>query len=146
MNVYHDTFTLFVLMSSNVSHIIYGGISIQRFRLISIGIPVLKIRRFRDRLIFNMGIPIPEKDGFYIETGPCFLLLSAMRNSAAFPHVSQYVSDDSPLEVALYNLAPWSSEILEDCVVRCLSSGHCERLLFTQVPSNGRENCRLYIV
>ena len=33
-------------------------------------IPMLKIRRSHDHLIFNMGIPIPEKDGLYIETGP----------------------------------------------------------------------------
>ena len=39
-------------------------------RLTSIGIPMLKIKRFRDRLIFNMGIPIPGKDGRYIETRP----------------------------------------------------------------------------
>ena len=32
---------------------------------------MLKIRRSHDRLIFNMGIPIPAKDGLYIETGPC---------------------------------------------------------------------------
>ena len=31
---------------------------------------MLKIRRSRDRLIFNMGIPIPGKDGLYIETEP----------------------------------------------------------------------------
>ena len=31
---------------------------------------MLKIRRSPDRPIFNMGIPIPEKDGLYIETGP----------------------------------------------------------------------------
>ena len=31
---------------------------------------MLKIRRSHDRLIFNMGIPIPGKDGLYIETGP----------------------------------------------------------------------------
>ena len=30
------------------------------------------IRRSRDRLIFNMGIPISRKDGLYIETGPRF--------------------------------------------------------------------------
>ena len=29
---------------------------------------MLKIRRSRDRLIFNMGIPIPGKDGIYIES------------------------------------------------------------------------------
>ena len=31
--------------------------------------PMLKIRRSRDRLIFNMGIPIPGKDGLHTETG-----------------------------------------------------------------------------
>ena len=30
---------------------------------------MLKLRRSRDRLIFNMGIPIPGKDSFYIGTG-----------------------------------------------------------------------------
>ena len=33
---------------------------------------MLKIRRSHDRLIFNMGIPIPGKDGLYIEIGPWF--------------------------------------------------------------------------
>ena len=31
---------------------------------------MLNIRRSHDRLIFNMGIPIPGKDSLYIETGP----------------------------------------------------------------------------
>ena len=33
---------------------------------------MLKMRRSRDRLIFNMGIPIPGKDRLYIETGSRF--------------------------------------------------------------------------
>ena len=45
-----------------------GTISIWRC-LTSIGIPMLKIRRSHDHLIFNMGISIPGKDGLYIETG-----------------------------------------------------------------------------
>ena len=48
-----------------------GAVSILRCRLTSIGIPMLKIRRSPDRLIFNMGILITGKDGHYIETGPC---------------------------------------------------------------------------
>ena len=48
-----------------------GGVSI--CGLTSIGIPMLKIRRSCDRLIFNMGIPIPGKDGLHIKMGPrCF--------------------------------------------------------------------------
>ena len=35
-------------------------------------IPMLKIRRPTGRLIFNMGIPIPGKTVFLIETGPRF--------------------------------------------------------------------------
>ena len=31
---------------------------------------MLKIGRSHDRLIFNMGIPIPRKDGLYIKMGP----------------------------------------------------------------------------
>ena len=31
---------------------------------------MLKSRRYRDRLIVNMGIPIPGKDSLYIGTGP----------------------------------------------------------------------------
>ena len=32
---------------------------------------MLKIRRSPDRIIFNMGTPIIEKDSLYITTGPC---------------------------------------------------------------------------
>ena len=34
------------------------------------GIPILKIRRSQDRLIFNMGIPLPVRRHRYIETPP----------------------------------------------------------------------------
>ena len=37
---------------------------------------MLKIRRCRDRFIFNMGIPIPGKDGLHIDTGPWRLLFN----------------------------------------------------------------------
>ena len=39
------------------------------------GIPMLKIRRSHDRLIFNMGIPIPGKKVFILKRGPgdCFV-------------------------------------------------------------------------
>ena len=47
-----------------------GGISLDRWRLTSIGIPMLKIRSSHDGLIFNVEIPIPGKDSLYIKTGP----------------------------------------------------------------------------
>ena len=40
---------------------------------------MLKIRRSRDRLIYNMGIPIPGKDGLYIEMGPSSFCLAIPR-------------------------------------------------------------------
>ena len=46
---------------------IFWGPSQYKDGVTGIGIPMLKIRRSRDRLIFNMGIPIPGKDGLYIE-------------------------------------------------------------------------------
>ena len=55
--------------------------------LASIGIPMLKIRQSHDRLIFNMGIPIPGKDGLYIENGP---LVIPFRNAIRIGHV-QYI-------------------------------------------------------
>ena len=56
---------------SSIDGQIQGAVLIYRCRLTSIWIPIIKIRRSRDRLIFNMVIPIPGKDGIYIETGPC---------------------------------------------------------------------------
>ena len=46
------------------------AVSIKRCRLTGIVIPILKISRPHDRLILNKGIPIPGKDGLYIESGP----------------------------------------------------------------------------
>ena len=36
---------------------------------------MIKIRRSRDRLIFNVGITIPGKDGLYTDRGPRLLRL-----------------------------------------------------------------------
>ena len=47
-----------------------GAVSIRKTILLGMAIPMLKIRRPTGRLIFNMGIPIPGKTVFYIETGP----------------------------------------------------------------------------
>ena len=47
-----------------------GAVSIRKTVLLGMAIPMLKIRRPTGRLIFNMGIPIPGKTVFYIETGP----------------------------------------------------------------------------
>ena len=56
--------------SSNQGPRILGAVSIRKTVLPGMAIPMLKIRRPNGHLIFNMGIPIPGKDGLYIETGP----------------------------------------------------------------------------
>ena len=48
---------------------------------------MLKIGQSRDRLIFNIGLPIPGKDGPYIETGPWCLRLNTA-SLAGFPGLS----------------------------------------------------------
>ena len=53
---------------------IQGAVSIRKTVLLGMVIPMLKIRRPTGRLIFNMGIPIPGKTVFYIETGPWLIL------------------------------------------------------------------------
>ena len=64
----------------------------------SIGIPMSKIRRSPDRLIFNMGIPIHGKDSLYFETVPRSLIrellsviTSAERRMLCF-HLCWFVS------------------------------------------------------
>ena len=52
--------------------LIQGAVSIRKTVLPGMAIPMLKIRRPNGRLIFNIGIPIPGKTVFYIETGPWY--------------------------------------------------------------------------
>ena len=51
---------------------------------------MLKIRRSHDRLIFNMGISIPGKDGLYIETGPR-LVLCLLENDYGYRQVPSFL-------------------------------------------------------
>ena len=53
-------------------------------------IPMLKIRRPNGRLIFNMGIPIPGKDGLYIETG-CRSLLHISYHYLQYIYIHIYM-------------------------------------------------------
>ena len=51
-------------------HYFLGPVSIRKTVFPGMGIPMLKIRRPVGRLIFNMGIAIPSKTIFLIETAP----------------------------------------------------------------------------
>ena len=53
---------------------------------------MLKMRRSRNRLIFNMGIPIPGKDCLYIETGPCYLQAGVLDTLTEMPQESPPLS------------------------------------------------------
>ena len=55
-----------------------GAVSIRKTVFPGMGIPMLKIRRPVGRLIFNMGIAIPSKTVFLIETAPRKPYIQAM--------------------------------------------------------------------
>ena len=63
-------YTLSNLHNQFAFHQNQGAVSTSRCRPTSIGIPIWKIRRSRDRLIFNMGIPYPGKTVFILRRGP----------------------------------------------------------------------------
>ena len=68
---FHQSRMSFSVTNSRiVFQITQGAVSIRKTILLGMAIPMLKIRRPTGRLIFNMGIPIPGKTVFYIETGP----------------------------------------------------------------------------
>ena len=68
----HDVVTTDPMnMKNNKYH--QGPVSIRKTILPGMAIPMLKIRRPNGRLIFNMGITIPSKTVFLIETAPWFL-------------------------------------------------------------------------
>ena len=63
-----------------------GPVSILRPSYLRMGISMLKIRRPLGRLIFNMGIVIPGKTVFLIETAPwCLLCIRTSANSSLMP-------------------------------------------------------------
>ena len=75
-----------------------GAVSVKRCILTSKGISMWKIRQPRDRLIFNMGIPIPEKDGLYIESEPCVHFswdewLSVVQKPRQITHIGVFIYD-----------------------------------------------------
>ena len=64
-----------------MNRIYQGSVSILICLLTRLRIPMLKIRRSRARLIFNMGIPIPGKVDLYIEMGPWFQTQDGLNSS-----------------------------------------------------------------
>ena len=85
------------------------GVSIYSCRLTRIGIPMLKIRRSHDRLIFNMGIPIPGKDGLYIETG-----LRSLHSNTCL--VSLVISRLIPEPRRAWYLFQWRAQFMASCI------------------------------
>ena len=52
-----------------------GALFQYEYSLFMYGIPISKIRRSRDPLIFDMGIPIPVRPNLYIEVPPGFVII-----------------------------------------------------------------------
>ena len=56
---------------------------------------MLRIRRSHNCLIFDMGIPIPGKDGLYIETRPSRYLMYRKTSNISRTSVSNIIVDHS---------------------------------------------------
>ena len=74
-----------------------------QYKVTSIGIPMSKIRRSRDRLIFSIEIPIPRKDGLCTETGHsihCFrfgsIIVTSIRGGR------RYICVDNDISVHIF--------------------------------------------
>ena len=80
-----------VMLGVQLSQYHLGAVSIRKTVLPGMVIPMLKIRRPNGRLIFNMGIPIPGKDGLYIETGPCCCWLGSLQRQTISINDIDYV-------------------------------------------------------
>ena len=85
-----------VLMSTRVPVMwIQGAVLISWWHLTSIGIPMLKTRRFHDRLIYNMGIPYicsepSTEKNICTETGPwlqCWVSMRYKHGPSHDPHI-----------------------------------------------------------
>ena len=72
-----------------------GAFSIRKTVLPGMGIPMLKIRRPVGRLIFNMGITIPSKTVFLIETAPS-IPKSSLRGLANRSYHQYVMSSSAP--------------------------------------------------
>ena len=94
--------------------------SIKRYRLNNTGIPMLKISR--DRLIFK--IPIPGKDGLYIETGHCTFPYWANLGSDLCSQMTLLAHNDdtaSKQRLHVNTLRPRQSEChLADDIFKCI--------------------------
>ena len=89
-----------------------GPVSIERRSFPGMGIPMLKIRRSRDRLIFNMGIPIPVRRNLYNETAP--------RVGVVHQSIKRYIrTDSSQWEMVLLcnDISHWLGANLESALV-----------------------------
>ena len=75
-NIFHTDITEHRIFDGpKLSNNAQGAVSIRKTVLPGMAIPMLKIRRPNGRLIFNMGIAIPSKTVFLIETAPWRLLI-----------------------------------------------------------------------
>ena len=98
---------------------------------------MLKIRQSRDRLIFNMGIAIPEKDGLYIETGPqCIQLVCHEQWPQLFScgcWANSAVNYSTNESIIYYEIS--YNHILESCWVMCPVIVCVQRFFFCYITA-----------
>ena len=101
------TFNLGYFLNANrfrhKRHFGQGSVSIYKNVFPDTGIPMLKIRRSWDRLIFNMGIPILVRRRLHVEWAPRFYHPCVARHSflswSASQRIEGYRSTEGPLAV-----------------------------------------------
>ena len=82
---------------------------------------MLKISQSHDCLIFNMGIPIPGKDGLYIESGPSTLSLyqEKLINVLRFEQNGHHFAKNN-FQCIILNASFWISNKIS---LKCLPAG-----------------------
>ena len=95
---------------------------------------MLKIRQSCDRLIFSMGIPLPGKDGLYIEhveVGPCSFYIFQHKSFQRKPNLNFQFSDP---------------HFISSCFL--MENGHWCNLMFDMITVNVyfRFFCDIFIV
>ena len=99
-----------------------GAVSVWRVSFPGMGIPMLKIRRSWDRLIFNMRIPILVRRHLYIETAwmHAILDISILRQPEGMPFLTSLYWDSLKAchSWHLYIETAWRHAILDISILR----------------------------
>ena len=98
-----------------------GAVLIYRCSLITIGIPIIKIRRFHNHLIFILEIPIPGKTISILRHRPRSWIPSMWKTMINFSYtLNTVVSDDLAMQGASASAAMVLTNVAETVLVSAL--------------------------